>query len=250
MSVVQIEVTTKCNLDCFYCAGRLMPQADMSLEVLSAVLDKVGEPTTVQLQGEGEPLLHPDFWHMVAMTKQRGHRVGTLTNGTVPIDISQLDWLEVSMDTLDEEQNKKSGRNHFDKTMANLLTWIEADRSKLTIKAVGYGQDQSSLRAFCNKHGIQLITQGLSPKAEYASLYPVTPRQTSGRWASCSLAQSKFMFFNVRGERLPCCFLKFPKHSYDQIMTAFDQGRATSDCTGCRLLSTNNLVKLIATDRS
>lgn len=249
MSVVQIEVTTKCNLACFYCAGRKMPQQDMSLDILSAVLDQLNGRHSIQLQGEGEPLMHPKFWEMVEIVRARGHRVGTLTNGTIPADISKLDWLNVSVDTLDVEQNAQTGRTHFDKTMANLRGWIAADRNKVKIKSVGYGQDMTSLRDFCTEHGIHAIVQPLSPKNEYASLYPVNPLPAPSSGAHCSLAFSDFKYFNVRGERLPCCFMKFPRHSYDEIMATFAQNRVPADCVGCRMLQPKQSVKLIATDR-
>jgi MoaA/NifB/PqqE/SkfB family radical SAM enzyme len=63
--LVQFEITTRCNFDCFYCAGRAMRQGDMSYEVfidlLARHVERNGTPDTVSLQGEGEPTLHHDF---------------------------------------------------------------------------------------------------------------------------------------------------------------------------------------------
>lgn len=247
--LVQIEITTKCNLACFYCAGRLMPQRDMTIEMLSGILDTLDRPRSIQLQGEGEPLLHPQFWSMVALVKARGHKVGTLTNGTVPIDIQKLDWLSVSVDTLDVEQNKQAGRTHFDKTLANLGGWVVADRTKLRIQAVGYGQDLSSIREYCILNKIEFGVQSLSPKREYATLYPVKPKPNPTNGVRCSMVSSDFIFYNVNGERLPCCFMKFPKHTYQEIVDMFARNQAPEDCFGCRMLQPRASVKLIATDR-
>ena len=51
----QIEITTRCNFDCFYCAGRLMRQGDMPYETFTWLIDqhiaKYGVPGVVSLQG-------------------------------------------------------------------------------------------------------------------------------------------------------------------------------------------------------
>lgn len=58
----------------------------------------------VFLQGWGEPLLHPDFWSMVARVKRAGARAGFATNGTLltgqnraKLLASQLDVMAVSL---------------------------------------------------------------------------------------------------------------------------------------------------------
>ena len=84
----QIEFTTRCNFDCFYCAGRLMRQGDMPYETFTGLIDqhiaKYGVPGVVSLQGEGEPTLHHDFIRLAEFVRSRGATPYTITNGCSP----------------------------------------------------------------------------------------------------------------------------------------------------------------------
>ena len=235
--MVQVEITTKCNLTCFYCVGRHLPQKNMELSEFEEVLKRVPPRSVVHLQGEGEPLLHPNIREMIALCREAGYRVTTTTNGTIPFDISLVDKLHVSIDTLDADQNQKSGRDHFDKTMANVMKWIEKDKNKLLIRTTDYGQDISGVMAFSAEHKVNIMVQKLNQKEDYGICYIVEPMHIEEtRVPSCSIVQSGDRYFNVDGMMLPCCFIKFPKETYEEIHHKFDQGQIPSSCTGCRNL--------------
>jgi hypothetical protein len=82
-----IEITDHCNLECPVCyaaSGPSRPQY-RSLEQIAAMLDAVvgneGEPDVVQISG-GEPTLHPDFFAVLDMARERPIRHLMLnTNG-------------------------------------------------------------------------------------------------------------------------------------------------------------------------
>ncbi|MBK8794627.1 MAG: alpha/beta fold hydrolase [Holophaga sp.] len=77
-----IEITTRCNLRCVFCArthsGR--PAAEMSLETFRRILDLLPHAYRITLVGLGEPLLHPQVADFVAEAKALGRRIALVTN--------------------------------------------------------------------------------------------------------------------------------------------------------------------------
>jgi radical SAM protein with 4Fe4S-binding SPASM domain len=59
------------------------PRAFMRFEAFCELIEQFPEIAELQLQGLGEPLLHPDFFRMVSHAAQRGIMVSTNTNLTV-----------------------------------------------------------------------------------------------------------------------------------------------------------------------
>lgn len=79
----QIEPTTRCNFICGFCAGRSMAQGDLGWDAFVRFLDTHPDLAHVELQGEGEPLLHARFFDMAAACVARGIRVSVITNGSL-----------------------------------------------------------------------------------------------------------------------------------------------------------------------
>jgi len=79
---LQIEPTTRCNFTCGFCCGRSMTQSDIERPVFERALDDFPDARHLELQGEGEPLMHPRFFEMVAAAHARGMRVSFITNGS------------------------------------------------------------------------------------------------------------------------------------------------------------------------
>ena len=83
---VQIEPVGKCNLNCRMCPGgirRKGKQAFMPLEMFEGLLNQFKQAREIQLQGLGEPMLHPSFTQFIDLAAQRGLKVGTATNLTL-----------------------------------------------------------------------------------------------------------------------------------------------------------------------
>lgn len=87
---VQIEPVGQCNLRCRMCAipfrkesARGHPPACIDFDLFTRLLDGFPECQELQLQGLGEPLLHPRFFDMVEHAARRGIRVSTNTNLTL-----------------------------------------------------------------------------------------------------------------------------------------------------------------------
>jgi radical SAM protein with 4Fe4S-binding SPASM domain len=87
---VQIEPVGECNLRCRMCPinyrrdGRPWgPPAFMAFDTFRRLVEGFPEMEELQLQGLGEPMLHPRFFDMVRYAARRGVRVSTNTNLTL-----------------------------------------------------------------------------------------------------------------------------------------------------------------------
>jgi len=235
--MIQIEITTQCNLTCFYCTGRHMEQKQMDMDVFKDIVTDLLPGTLVHLQGEGEPLLHPRFGEMVDLCTRLRLNISTTTNGTIPFDINKVNNFHVSLDTLDPEVAETIGRHHLDKTLRNLETWIKQDRRKLCIRITDHGQELRSVYAYCNARNLRYEVQKLNNKEEYGVCYPVkVVEEQKTRKPSCHFVRTGFKYYTVDGHRLPCCFIKFPKQTLGEILADFQEGNVPSSCRGCPML--------------
>jgi len=84
---LQVEVTSFCNAACVYCPHTVYRDNWLSrhlpVDTFQKLRRALRKTQLVHLQGWGEPLLHPDFFTLVALARQAGCRVGTTTNGTL-----------------------------------------------------------------------------------------------------------------------------------------------------------------------
>jgi pyruvate-formate lyase-activating enzyme len=104
--VLDVDVTNRCPHNCPRCAGGRKP-ADAELtadEVRSYLVEAASLGTrSVILSGGGEPLLHPEFDHIVTMPSALGMSCGLVTNGTNLARHAELisracTWVRVSLD--------------------------------------------------------------------------------------------------------------------------------------------------------
>ena len=173
----QIEVTTHCNFECFYCAGRDMPQRHMAWDLFKTIIDGIPPGRhMVSLQGEGEPTTHPQFWAMAEAVRARGLVPFTITNaGQIDTDriASTFPRIGVSIDTLDAVEAEHIGRHKLDRVLAN----VEALNARMSgkrihIMTVNYGQPLDAVREFARARGYSHSVQALQAKPDYAHRYP------------------------------------------------------------------------------
>src|SRR5690242_17110340 len=79
---LQIEPTTRCNFTCGFCAGRAMPQTDLGAATYEATRAAFPGLQHIELQGEGESLMHPRFFEMVQAARARGVKISLISNGS------------------------------------------------------------------------------------------------------------------------------------------------------------------------
>jgi MoaA/NifB/PqqE/SkfB family radical SAM enzyme len=83
-SVWQIELTTRCSLQCTMCVKEADPdylRKDMDMEDFRRILPHLKEVESIVLEGWGESLLHPSLIDCIGMAKKEGTRVGFVTCG-------------------------------------------------------------------------------------------------------------------------------------------------------------------------
>jgi MoaA/NifB/PqqE/SkfB family radical SAM enzyme len=140
---LQVEPVGQCNLRCQMCPIQFRrdgpphgPPAFMDFDLFARLLDQFPALEHLQLQGLGEPMMHPRFFDMVALAVGRGIRVSTNTNLTylngrraALCVTSGLDELHASVDGATAETFEGIRiRAHFEQVIGNLEGLVEARR--------------------------------------------------------------------------------------------------------------------------
>lgn len=112
---IQIEPTNRCNQKCIMCPRNEpnfdVPFGDMAFKDYIKILEQIPTITNLQLNGLGEPLLHPQIFDMIKEAKKRKIMVSINSNVVLinsfdkakQLVDSGLDILKVSIDTADPE---------------------------------------------------------------------------------------------------------------------------------------------------
>src|SRR6202167_3013211 len=135
-----LETTNRCNLLCTTCPRtfeELEPEADMSWELFTSIINQYPKIARVVLHGVGEPMLVKGLPRMIRYLKERNVYVlfntnGTLltkANGQALIDAG-LDELRVSLDAAESSVFQMvRGKDMFDRIVANVGSFIAMQRS-------------------------------------------------------------------------------------------------------------------------
>jgi MoaA/NifB/PqqE/SkfB family radical SAM enzyme len=131
-----LEITNRCNLLCITCPrtfADLEPEADMSWELFTRIVDQVPNIARVVLHGVGEPMLVKELPRMIRYLKDRGAYVLFNTNGTVltakkgrELAATGLDELRVSLDAADARTFLLvRGKDYFNRIVRNVRAFTE-----------------------------------------------------------------------------------------------------------------------------
>lgn len=157
------ELTDACNLSCIHCGSSASPRNRRYLETetICKVLDSVARRYTprdimVCLSG-GEPLLHPDFFKIVAEAKKRGFACGITTNGTlvdhwtaVRMKRAGIDSVSFSLDGLRESHDWfRNRRGSFEQTVRGIRELVKTagERIRIQITTVIHNRNLDQLEA-------------------------------------------------------------------------------------------------------
>jgi len=143
---LQIEPTTRCNFTCGFCCGRSMTQSDLDIALFERALAQWPALRHIELQGEGEPLLHPRFFDMLALARERGIVVSFITNGSLLDDsavervlVGGVEKISVSLESADPETFRAIRGGKLAKVIANLERLMAAKRRRgLALPLVGF----------------------------------------------------------------------------------------------------------------
>lgn len=142
-SFVQIEPVGQCNLRCQMCPIQFRadgppngPPAFMPFETFTRLVDQFPALTELQLQGLGEPMMHPRFFDMVRYAAERGIQVSTNSNLTLLTPAraerlvqSGLTRLQVSIDGATPETYERIRvRSSWRRVVGNLETLVATRR--------------------------------------------------------------------------------------------------------------------------
>lgn len=100
-AMIELQLTDRCNLNCFHCHFRNQGDISLKKEWLSLILNEV-KPKAISLAGGGEPTLYPNFDKVIKELKagRCNPDIGLITNGVYIPEGSwpaDLKWIRVSL---------------------------------------------------------------------------------------------------------------------------------------------------------
>jgi MoaA/NifB/PqqE/SkfB family radical SAM enzyme len=114
-----------------------MPQEDLSWDTFVATLDALPDLQHVELQGEGESLLHKQFHDMVAELRRRDVKVSFISNGSLltprnvgPLLDAGVDKISVSIESPDADAFKRIRGGKLAKVLRNLEALMAERRER------------------------------------------------------------------------------------------------------------------------
>ena len=190
-TMLNIEPTTRCNFNCWYCVGREMRQDDIKVENFKQMLDNFPTVKTIALVGEGEPLMHKGFFDMAQMAKDRNIRVIIISNGSAfsqsvikQLCETEVAYVSISLDSFDADTFKSS---RIDGDLEKILVGIRRLRDyrdnngfkfpKIALKGTLFNHTIDQLPKIVDmakESGVEIFEsfQALNPMKNYVRIYP------------------------------------------------------------------------------
>lgn len=180
---LQIEPTTFCNLDCYFCWHTIdntnKKAKEMSFETFKEVIDSITNIYSVKtlcLQGLGEPLICKDIIRMIRYAKQEKNLSVWFTSNGILLDEQNIndlieaktDKIRISLDSANSEINLKLNKKEQESKVAKAVTAINQTKKEKqaaypllafnTIVTTLNLNCLSELIAFAKEHMISEIT--------------------------------------------------------------------------------------------
>ncbi len=122
----QLNITSRCNLDCAYCTEHDNTKGDVPFEVLRERIEHCHRLETlhVDLIG-GEPLLHPDLSRLLREVTSRGMTTGMTTNGFLLTEDRLLELMDLGVGRLQISVDAVRPKPGIPKSLQTLRSRIE-----------------------------------------------------------------------------------------------------------------------------
>jgi len=134
------NITSRCNKNCKYCFK--FNQKELTLEENKRILENLTKRDISSIGWSGgEPFLYPDFKELLRLSKEKGfiNHVNTnaslLNKNNLKESIENIDRIIISLDFIDEEENKKYeiGDNYYNH-VSSLLKDIKEVKPTIEIQ--------------------------------------------------------------------------------------------------------------------
>ena len=193
---VSLELTYRCNLDCFYCYNdRQKSGKPLSLEQYRRLLEDLAEMQTLFLMlTGGEPMMHPHFFEIGRMARDLGFVTRVRTNGhsmnrrICQRLINEVDpySIEVSLHgaTAEVHDRQTRIRGSFKRLLDNLETAASMGlRCEAVCTPTAWNEHQiDELFALCDQLGIHLRFQGPVAPRDNGDTEPLSIQPSKQTW--------------------------------------------------------------------
>jgi len=222
---LQIEPTTRCNLSCKTCPHKDgVPIIDMSPLFLNELLDKHHSRNHIHfinLQGLGEPFMHPEFIDMCLIAENYTDILKTFTNGTIfnAKATEFLDEITVSLDTMDAKIAKEIKGHGYDlhAVLNNIIKYNQVIQTNVNFTQSIYNYtEKDAVREWCNQNKVTFnvtrVQNWNSPdeilwKSNHDDIIKerlmfgaIRPEKSTCQWRKL-----KWYYYRADGVRNPCC---------------------------------------------
>jgi radical SAM protein with 4Fe4S-binding SPASM domain len=251
---VSIEPTTSCSLSCPECPGGSggfsRPQGNMELPGFQDIIEQLkGHLMVLMLYFQGEPLLNPDFFRMVAFARKNRIYTATSTNAQQLSDEnsrklveSGLDRLIISLDGIDQATYEKyrvgGDLEKVKEGVRNIMKWkkkLRSSRPYVIIQFLVFKANEHQLKAVkdlsrslgadklklktAQVYGFKGDTELIPENSKYSRY----SRGADGNWKLKKLIRNRCfrMWSGVvitwDGMVVPCCFDKDASHQLGKL---------------------------------
>ena len=133
--MIELQLTDRCNLNCFHCHFRNQGDLDLERKWISKIMNEV-RPKAISLAGGGEPTLYPDFANVLKEIKMApsSPEIGLISNGVYmpPGDWHKyLSWIRISLYSVLSDSYAGRKPDFQKKVLDNISRYMQSDQLKM-----------------------------------------------------------------------------------------------------------------------